>query len=60
MDEPWFSGIKVHVLLNHSSYLHKRGKKKGESLMSLDIVGFMGLEVCALRFRIITRSICKC
>lgn len=57
MDEPWFLRIKIHVLLNHSSYL-RRGER--ESMMSFYTVRFVGLEVCGLRFGFITRSICKC
>lgn len=56
MDEPWFLRIKIHVLLNRSSYLCRR--ERG-SVMSFYSVRFVGLGVCGLGFGINTRSICK-
>ena len=52
-----FWRIKIHVLLNHSSYLRRRG---WESMMSFYSVRFVALEVCGLGLGIIFRSMCKC
>lgn len=56
MNEPWFLGIKIHVLLNRLSYL--RGTER-EVMMSLHTVRFSSSEGCGLGFWIIFRSMCK-